>query len=354
MKKMNQLIPHSQPWISKKDLGEVEKNLKSKMIGNGRIVEKFEKNISNFLSAKYCFTLCNGTNALLVSLITLNIKSSDEVILPSYVCKDVLDAVLFSGAKPKICDVNKNGVVTYETIKKFFTKKTKAIIAVHIFGNICDIKSLKKFKVPIIEDACQAFGVDINGKKAGTLGDIGILSFNATKCLTTGEGGMILTNKSIFAKKIQNILHNKDIIKSSNHYQFDSITNMQAALGISQLKRYSQFIKKRNYIFGKFYSTTKKNSLNLITDINSNMKFRFVIKTKISFKNLEKKFLKNKIIIRKGVDNLLHRILNLDDKNYKNSVELFNSALSVPFYPALTTQEIKRIKNLLKEIKNED
>lgn len=325
MKKTNQFIPHSKPWISKEDIYEVEKNLKSKMISNGRVVENFKKKILNFLNVKYGFVLSSGTNALLVSLIALNIKSGDEVILPSYVCKDVLDAVLLSGSTPKICDVNKHGVITYETIKKFFTKKTKAIIAVHIFGNICDIKSLIKFKVPIIEDSSQAFGVDINGTKAGTLGDIGILSFNATKCLTTGEGGMILTNKFSFAKKIQNILYSKDIIKNSKHYQFESITNMQAALGISQLKRYNQFLKKRNYIFSKFYSDTKKNSLNLINDINSNMKFRFVIKQKDSFKNLEKKFFKNKIIIRKGVDNLLHRILNLNDKNYKNSVELFNT-----------------------------
>ena len=250
----------------------------------------------------------------------------------------------------QLCDVNSNGVVTEKTVKKVFNKKTKAIIAVHIFGNACNIKSLFKFKVPIIEDACHAFGLEINKKKAGTIGDFGILSFNATKCLTTGEGGMVLTNKFTYAQKIKKILDDKNHISPTKYQHFETITNIQAALGISQLKRYKEFIKKREELFKKFYLVSKKNSLCLINDLKSNFKFRFVIRKKDNFKFLEKKFLTKNIIIRRGVDQLLHRVLNLNDKNFKNTVELFNSSISIPFYPSLSKSEINRILRLLIKI----
>jgi len=344
------ILPHSRPWIIKDDIEIVKKIIKNKMISTGEVVQQFEKKISKYLLSKYSFAQSSGTTALILSLNALNIKPGDGVILPSYVCKNVLEAVLAIGSIPQLCDVNENGVITEKTVKKVFNKKSKAIIAVHIYGNICDVVSLRKFQVPIIEDACQAFGLDINGKKAGTIGDLGVLSFNATKCLATGEGGMVVTNSYKYAKKIKKIIYYKDYDSGVRFQYFNSITNIQAAMGISQLKRYNKFLKKRKYLFDKFYSSCQDNSIKIVNDLKSNMKFRFVIKKKRSFKYIEKKFLSQNIIIRKGVDQLLHRILNLNDKDFRNSVELFNRSISIPFYPSLSNSEINRILNLIVKI----
>ena len=344
------VIPHSRPWISVEDIKSVNQIFKTKMISSGDLVNQIEKKISKYYSIKYSFSLSSGTSAIIASLIALNIKPGDGIILPTYVCKDVLEAVLSVGAKAQLCDVNSNGVISEQTVKKVFNKKTKAIIAVHTFGNSCDIKSLFKFSVPIIEDICQAFGLKVKGEKPRIIGDFGILSFNATKCLTTGEGGMVLVNKFIYAQKINKIFKNKNYNFNTKFKHFDKISDIQAALGISQLKRYEKFIKKRQNLFKKFYLVTKKKSIHLVNDYKSNIKFRFVIKKKNGYKFLKNFFLTQNIIVRKGIDQLLHRILNLNDKKFKNAVELFNSSISIPFYPSLSKSEISRILKLLIKI----
>jgi perosamine synthetase len=189
-------ISHSKPWITEEDQHAVNTVLRSGMIAQGAMATEFENSVSTYLDVKAGVATASGTSALVLGLKALDISRDSEVIVPSYVCQNVLEAVITVGAVPVICDVGRDWVVTIKEIEPLITKHTAAIIAVHIFGLASDVSAIQSFGIPVIEDACQAFGLKVNGVPAGGLGDIGLLSFHATKCLTTAEGGMLVSNNS--------------------------------------------------------------------------------------------------------------------------------------------------------------
>lgn len=338
------IIEHSRPWINKKDRDAVDRVLKTGNISKGDITNSFENKIAQFIGVDFAISLQSGTAALILALNTLNITEGDEVILPSYVCHNVLNSVSSLGAVGILCDVNEYGVITLETVSKVMSKRVKAIIAVHIYGHPCDISDLSKLGLPIIEDACQSFGMSCNGVMAGKMGDIGVLSFHATKCLTTGEGGMLVTNN----KKLASVANSLTNFNVANIPRITgSITDIQAALGLSQLARYSEFYEKRTNLNKKFTFIARELGIKIGTDINSTLPFRFTVRTMSSIEPLIEKFLEKGIIVRRGVDELLHRTMGLDDQKFPNSVELFETNLSIPFYPALEEHEIERVAESL-------
>ncbi len=345
---MSSIIPHSRPWITKKDRLEVNKVLKSSMISKGLLTKEFNNAVIKKIGAKYGILQATGTTALVQALKALGIGRGDNVVIPTYVCRSVLDSVEFLGANPKICDVNLNGVLDADTVSSVIDDNTKAIIAVHIFGHFCDISSLRVFSVPIIEDACQAFGLKNKGIFAGNMGDIGILSFNATKCITTAEGGMLLTNNQEynFAGKEIN-----DVSKISFDLNLAPLNDLQAALGLSQIKRFSEFSNRRKYLLGKFVKASNDLGLDIQTDKESNLPFRFTIKSRTSFNDVKEKFESNGIMVRRGVDELLHRFINMNDERYPNALNLFERTISIPFYPSLTDQEVERVVKSLEILK---
>lgn len=339
---ISNLINHSMPWIIDTDINAVKGTLESKNIANGSVVKKFEECIAKYIGVKGGIACNSGSAALHLCLRGLDIKVGDDIILPTYVCENVLNAVLAVGANPCFCDVNELGVITKDTVQKVITKNSKAIIAVHLFGNFCDINSLLPFNLPVIEDACQSFGLEFNSRQTGSLGTISFTSFHATKCLTTGEGGMLLSNNAELLDKCKKI---------SNSFFMHTMSDLQASLGLSQLKRYSLFLKKRYEIL-EFYESLDviKNNFLPLFDKNRNFLFRYILKGNLNFDDLKINFYKNGVHIRRGVDQLLHRKLNLDDSSFKESVNLFNNVISIPFYPSLTANELKIIENAFNKV----
>ena len=338
------LISHSRPWITAEDRKSVLAVLKSGMISNGNITSQFELEIARYLGASHGISPASGTAALVLALKTINIGQGDEVVIPTYVCRSVMDAVLSVVASPQLCDVDTNGVITVETVAPVITERTKAIIAVHIFGNHCNIAALNIFGVSIIEDACQSFGMTHNGVFSGVMGDLGVLSFHATKPITTGEGGMLVTNKPSLGLLAKD-LASEDPKPSPK--LFAPMSDLQAALGLSQLTRYSDFIHKRNILLQEYVEVIKDAGLKLATNERTDMPFRFVIQSNLSFACLQEQFLQCGIVVRKGVDQLLHRLIGIDDANFLTAVQLFQTTISVPFYPGLTNEESQRVKKSL-------
>jgi perosamine synthetase len=337
-------ISHSRPWITKQDQLAVQQTLDSGMIACGAKVSEFEQAVANYSSLRFTVSQPSGTVALILALKTLSIGEGDEVILPTYVCKSVLFAVIAIGALPVLCDVDVSGVITAFTVQPCITQKTKAIIAVHIFGRPCDIDELRIFSVPIIEDACQAFGLNVNQKIAGGLGDLGIYSFHGTKCLTTGEGGMLVTNNEELGVKARILsMGFEGRLGSSSHFFPASFSDIQASLGLSQLKRYSDFIQRRQAICKKYEEALKTYQIFDDNFNKSNVPFRFTVSVNEPFESLKPSFSRHQIDIRKGVDELLHRNLNLDDKDFPVATEIFEKTISIPLYPSLTQEEISKV-----------
>lgn len=345
------MIPHSKPWISQSDRDAVLSVLSSGNIANGKLVKKFERNIEIFTGSYMSIALSSGTSAIVLALNILAIGSGDHVVLPTYVCRNVLDAVISTGAKPILCDVNEEGVIDVHTVSSKITSKTKAIIAVHIFGRYCDIEPLKQFGVYLIEDACQAFGVQKNGALAGVSGDIGIFSFHATKCFTTGEGGMLITSSESMVGKIRSYLggDRSRLMLSSSRF-----SDMQAALGISQFARLSQFTSRRQYIRDEYMKVINDFSIKGAERNFSNVPFRFCILTEKPYETLKDSFSQLHITIRRGVDELLHRMMSLDDAHYPVATNLFNKNISIPIYPSLSESEVITVKESLRILIHEN
>lgn len=329
------MIQHSANYIKSKNLKKVLQTLQSGMIANGKECERFKVKLSEYYKCKNIYLTNSGSSAIYLSLKILNTKKT-EVILPSYVCKDVIEAVIFSGFKPILCDIDESWNVSYNSIKNKLSKNTSAIIVPHNLGISANMDEVKKLGVPIIEDCCQSVGAYHKNKLTGTIGDIAVLSFNATKCLTTGEGGAIIINNpsiSLKSKTIQNLEH---IFRMSD---------IQASLGISQLDQYDELLLKRKNIADFYFKTINPElTQQLMTVRHRSMFFRFLLFKENNFSDVQENLKYKGIAIRKGIDNLLHRQYKLGkDKDFKNSIFYFNNTISIPIYPSLKKTEVKYI-----------
>lgn len=340
MMRVSDSIPHSRPWIVDADRKAVEAVLRTGMLAQGDLVNKFEKRVSAYVGCRYAIAQSSGTASLILALKTLQIGVGDSVVLPTYVCRSVLEGILSVGATPQFCDVNNYGVIEPTALQSVIDDSTKAIIAVHIFGHPSSISELRKYRLPIIEDACQSFGLRLGDSRAGSLGDIGIFSFHATKCLTTGEGGMLVTNSPDYAARAIQIAKGAGMPGERNPCP---MSDLQAALGLSQLSRYKDIERRRNELFTLYKDAAQHKGLEVRTPCECNLPFRFTLQVKGPFEKVQERCEKMAVSIRKGVDELLHRTKSLDDARFINSVHLFNTTISVPFYPSLSDTEAERV-----------
>lgn len=346
------MIQHSLPLITGETLSAVKEVLDSKMLAHGAVVESFEKGITDYIGGYETACVGSGGAAILLALNALNIGINDEVIFPTYVCRSVIEAVLTSGAKPVLCDVDENWVVSYRTIYPVVTKRTRAIIVPHVYGIKADVGEISKLGIPIIEDCAQAFGKTINNKKIGLDAELSIFSFHPTKCLTTGEGGAIMLNKK--AKTLrEKVFALRDGESKFTRRIFSPMSDISATIGLVQLKNYDAFLDRRFQIARRYDEVLlNKKSIKII---NSNkidtMYFRYVLKTDRVSKIYFEKFEREGIVTRRGVDLLLHSITG-DNKTFKNSEFLFNHTLSLPIYPSLTEDEVLKILNAVDIIFN--
>ena len=271
-------FPAYEPWISNDDKQIVNKALSQSMLTLGPQLEKFEKDFCKYSKSKYAVAVSNCTAALHLSLMALGIKKDDEIIIPDLTFVADANAVLACNAKPVIADINKeNFFLSISNIKKNITKKTKVIIPVHIYGQVCNIDEIldiaKDNNLKVIEDCAHAVGTFHKSKHVGTLGSTGCFSFYPTKNITTAEGGMVITNSKQIAEKVRQLrshgmtksLQNRysseypwifDILQPGYNYRLDEI---RAALGITQLKR----IKKINDLRKKASTYYHKNLQNI-------------------------------------------------------------------------------------------
>ena len=234
---------------------------------DGPYVKKFEERFAKFVNRKFSTTVSNGSVALEIALRSLKLKKGSEVILPTFTIISCCNAVINAGLKPVLVDCDsKTWNMNVDEIKKKISKRTSAIMIVHIYGITADVGPIlaiaKSKKLKVIEDAAEMHGQEYKGNKCGTFGDVSTFSFYVNKHITTGEGGMILTNK----KKIyEEILKLKNLYfgKGTNRFKHKNIgwnqrfTNLQAAIGLAQLERIDKIIK-RKFSIGDYYAKKLK------------------------------------------------------------------------------------------------
>src|SRR3989339_441910 len=353
------MIKHSCPTIGPAEVQSLNHQLKSKHLAQGQAVRKFEDSAAGYLGHQRLNAVAvnSGTSALHLAVISLGITKGAEVILPSYACSAVLNAVNYTGARTVLADINKNDFnLSVESVTKKITRRTKAIIVAHLFGFPAQINKFLPLGIPVIEDCAQSIGAAYHNKPAGTSGKLSVFSFYATKMLTTGYGGMVISNDSKLTDKIRNLINydNRDDYIIRYNYQ---MSDLSASLGLIQLKQLDKFIRLRRNIASHY--TESLLALNLSSLIlpleqpqTTSAFYRYVIRHPRADKII---FSLNRagIEAKKPVYKPLQRYLGLQPGDLPNSEQAHRSAISIPIYPSLTLKDQNYITdNLVKILKS--
>ena len=366
------IYPVSIPYISQRDINSVNKVLKNGWISSdGPEVRKFESEFSKFIGRKYSVTVSSGTAALEIAIKALGIKKNDEVLIPNFTIISNALAVVKQQAKPVLVDCNlKNWNIDINQLENKINKKTKAIIVTHIysFANDMDkiLKICRKNSIFVIEDAAEVIGLKYKNKKCGSFGDISTFSFYANKQITTGEGGMISVNKFDLynkCKSLRNLCFGK--INRFNHEDIGwnyRMTNIQAALGLSQIKNVNKIVKKKIMIGRQYYKNLKlnKNLTILPPSISYSKNIYWVVGILIKNKKIKSSLLA--IELRKfGImtrpffwpmhEQQIFKKMKLFKKSkFPNSSYLARYGLYLPSYYNLNNKQIDYISSVVNNI----
>ncbi|HEX6063912.1 MAG TPA: DegT/DnrJ/EryC1/StrS family aminotransferase [Longimicrobiales bacterium] len=256
------MIPVSRPSLSPEDIQSVTDAVASGWVSSlGPHLERFEREFAEFCGVKHSVSTSNGTVALHLALKVLNIGAGDEVIVPDLTFVATANAVMLAGATPVIADVRASDwCIDPDAVERLISPRTRAIMPVHLYGHPCDMAALRaiaaRHGLAIIEDAAEAHGAEYDGCRVGSLGDCGTFSFYGNKIITTGEGGMLTTNSDAIAERAR-FLRDHGMSKELRYWHTEvaynyRMTNLQAALGASQLARIAEFLEQRDRILESY------------------------------------------------------------------------------------------------------
>lgn len=367
---MNHIIPLSKPFLSDKDAKEVGKCIASTWISSkSPWVDTFEKLYAKQVSkTKYAASVNSGTSALFLALKALNIGPGDEVILPTFTMIATVNAIIWTGATPVLvdCTSRNDWNMDVHQVEEKITKRTKAIMPVHIYGYMCDMDPLqtlaKKHGIHIIEDAAEAMGSEYKGQRAGSFGVASCFSLYANKIITTGNGGMVCTNDKKLYSLIKKLaffdFNEKDHFK---HLLFGYnlvLSGIQAALGCVQVGKFDMLIEKRRRIYGWYTKHIRNDQLSIMPvpqDQNPNYWFPAVLfKTETIKKRAVRLLTKNRIESRDFFIPVHNQPL-YKDKFKKNAFPFADyfvtHGLLLPSFHTLSERDVVHISKLLNTLK---
>ena len=340
---------------------------------SGKYIEEFEKKFSEFCGVKHGISCCNGTVALHLALEALGIGKGDEVIIPTFTMIATCNAVIYTGAKPVLVDSERESWnIDPGKIEEKITDKTKAIMVMHTYGHPCDMDIIlelaKKYDLKVIEDAAEAHGAEYRGKKIGSLGDVSCFSFYANKIITTGEGGMVVTNNDKIAERVRYL---KDQAYSEPRFFHKEVgfnyrmTNLQAAIGLAQTEKIEELIEKRRRnaeLYNSLLKDVKGVKLPVEREGVKNVYWMYGVLIKKEFgvsKEEVMEKLKEKGIGTRSFFYGMHRqpaYEKEDEKlpdisgEYKVSDELSEKGLYLPSGSSLTEGQIKEVVEAIKSL----
>jgi perosamine synthetase len=255
------LIPQIEPWVDDSELRELRRVIDSTFLVEHELTREFEAMTAQLTGAKHAIAVCNGTMALFTCLKAMGIGPGHEVIVPDFTFIASANAVILAGAVPVLCEVREDTFcIDVERAERLFTERTKAIMPVHLYGQSADMPEVmalaRRHGLRVLEDAAEGIGVRFEGKHVGTLGDMGILSYYGNKTITCGEGGIVLTNDDSLAKaayRMKNYGRDRKgtFIHETIGFNF-AFTDLQAAIGIAQMKKLSTVIDKKRRIHDRY------------------------------------------------------------------------------------------------------
>lgn len=373
-------IPFYVPWITEEDKDSVIEALNSRWLTGGPRAREFEKLFADFVGVKHVVSASSGTAALHLAMRTLNLKPGDEVIVPVFTFAATANAVLYCGAKPIFADIDsKTFNASPESVLDRITKRTKAVIVVHYAGQPVDMKEIMDIaedrKLYVIEDCAHSLGAEYRGRKTGGMGLIGCFSFYPTKIITTIEGGMLTTNEGWIARKAKLLREHGmtrsalDREKRANWY-YDikyigynyRLNEIQAALGMSQLKRVKEGIEKRVEA-ARYYTRKLSQTKGIVTPYEARNRTHvyhlYVIKILKEKYGLNRDELFRKLSSR-GIGLSVHytplhlmtlykKLAGYTTRSFPNAEEVYKEVLSLPLFPTISRNQIDYVINSIQD-----
>ena len=372
-------IPPVKPYFPKEDIDliqdEVKKILQSGRLTLGDYTKRFEVEFAKLCEVPWALTVSSGTSALEIALRVIGLNNGEEVLVPTNTFTSTAAAVMFAGGKPMFTDVSARSLcVDAENVQRCLTAKTKGVMVVHVGGLVCpEIKAIKEIcedhNLFLIEDAAHAHGSTIDEQPAGSIGDLGCFSFYPTKVMTTGEGGMITTKKEEFAKKAgvlrdqgKESFSSNAIIELGYNWRMSEIS---AAIGLTQLKRLQGFIKHRNEIADYYDEKLSKMSgvepLETPSNImNSYYKYVMFLSPEIQRDNFKQKLRERGVRCGGEVywpplhmQPVYQRLLKVKEGDFPVAEDVCKRMVCLPMYSQMTLSEAEYVVEQIKAVLSE-
>jgi perosamine synthetase len=361
-------IPWAKPDYWGNEIEYVLQALKSTWISGGTFIDQLENEFKQILGKKHVFAVSNGTTAIHLAYLGLDIKPGDEIIVPGFCFLAAANVALLVGAKPVFVEVDKDTwCMDVHDLKKKITTKTKAIVPVHNYGNICamdEIMSIANSKaIPVIEDCAESLFSKYKGKQSGVFGLINTFSFQATKTITTGEGGLVVTDDDIIAEKMMlyrsHGMNRKKVIywHELPGHNF-RLTNLQAALGVAQLEKIEEIIYQRKRVYNTYLRFLEKQEGITLQKVNDDVD---PIAWAIAVKLGKNHFPQGRDAVMKSLSEIgietrpaffASSLLDIYEKHQLPVCEeISKNVMSVPSFPTLKEGEIELICTSLLNLK---
>tara|TARA_B100001250_G_scaffold179815_1_gene154534 strand:+ start:585 stop:1661 length:1077 start_codon:yes stop_codon:yes gene_type:complete len=358
------MIPVYQPSIANNQRKYVLDCIDTNWITfRGKYVNTFQEEFCKFTGSNHASVVSNGTVAIHVALEALGIGEGDEVIVPTFTYIATVNAVAYTGATPVFCDSSYDDwQIDPEDIKRKITSKTKAILPVHLYGQACDMDAICKIarenSLFVIEDCAEAIGTRIGNQHVGTFGDISTYSFFGNKTITTGEGGMVCTNRSYLHQKVESLkAHAVDKKKNYWHTELAynyRMTNIQAAIGVAQLEECYQYLKRKREIAYLYIEGLKDTPYKLLQEkegtTNSFWMCSLLLPDVESRDRIEKAFKLSNIDFRPAFYPIHTMPMYDKGESYPVAEDISSRAINIPSWPDLTNDQIGTIINTIKSV----
>lgn len=367
----SKFIPLMVPDIQQQDIDAVVTVLQKGMLIQGKKVEELENNIAKYLGIKHAIAVSSGTATLHLALIALGIGKGDEVIVPAFSYIATANVVELVGAKPIFVDIDiKSFNIDTALIEQAITPATKAIMPVHEFGLACDITEIcelaKKHDLKVIEDAACALGAKENDSFAGTFGDVGSFSFHPRKAITSGEGGMLVTNNDKLAKRLR-ILRNHGIEAYNGKMEFVEagfnyrLTDFQAALVNSQFSRFDFILECKNKLAEVYFHHLKDLKKIRLPDVPKNkihswQSFQVIVDERINRDDLMISMREKGVEINYGAQCMPFQKYFQEkyrlpcERLFPKALNAYKNGIVLPIYERLSSQDVLMVTDIFKEL----